>query len=364
MRVLIAAGGTGGHLFPALAIAQELRRQKPAAEILFLGSDRGLEKRVVPREGFAFASVPIRGWSRKASWQAFVFPWFLLRALWRSLLILRRFRPAVVVGTGGYVSGPALFLATLMGIPSLIQEQNSLPGITTRILSPRVDQVHLSFPRSCRYFRKKRHLKVSGNPLRLGLSRLDREKAWKTYGFAPHRKTVLVMGGSQGAHSINMAVAQGFDSLVSEDVQLIWQTGKGDFDQIHLQFADRGPKTVVADFIQNMGSAYGAADVVVCRAGATTVAEITACGLPAIFVPYPFATDDHQRINAQVLVTAGAAEMVLNGELKGDKLIALLLALLRDDRRLKEMARKSRMLGRPDAAQNLALAIRELAGGV
>ncbi len=362
MRVLIAAGGTGGHLFPALAIALEVRRQMPQAEILFVGSDRGLEQRVVPREGFSFAPVPIRGWSRKLSWQTFLFPWFLLRALWHSFSILTRFRPHVVVGTGGYVSGPALFLATLMNVPSLIQEQNSLPGITTRILSSRVDEVHLSFPQSQRYFRKKKHLKVSGNPVRPGVSGVDQARASETFGVDPGRKTVLVMGGSQGAHSINLAVAQGFDRLVSEDVQVIWQTGKQDFDQISSQYAHRGPKTVVADFIHDMGSAYGIADVVVCRAGATTVAEITACGLPAVLVPYPFATADHQRINAQELVRAGAAEMVLNGELKDGKLIAVLLSLLRDERLLHEMAQKSRMLGRPDAAQDFVRALRELVG--
>jgi UDP-N-acetylglucosamine--N-acetylmuramyl-(pentapeptide) pyrophosphoryl-undecaprenol N-acetylglucosamine transferase len=362
MRVLIAGGGTGGHLFPALAIAEELRRQVPDAEILFLGGDRGLEGRIVPQEGFDLTTVPIRGWSRKLNWQTMAFPWFLLRGMWRSFMVLRRFRPGVVVGTGGYVSGPAVLLAALMGIPALIQEQNSLPGTTTRMLSSRVDQVHLSFPQSRSFFRRKDHLRVSGNPLRRGLNQVDRAKAAAAWDLDPGRKTVLVMGGSQGAHSINMAVAQGFDRLVAEDIQLIWQTGKQDFDQICRQFAERGPKTVIVGFIQNMGYAYGAADVVVCRAGATTVAEIAACGLPAILVPYPFATADHQRINAQALLRSGAAEMVCNHELGHNRLIPVLLALLRDDRRLREMAERSRELGRPEAAKAVARAIRELAG--
>jgi len=361
MRVLIAGGGTGGHLFPALAIAEELRRQVLEAEILFLGGDRGLEGQIVPREGFAFASVPVRGWSRRFSWQTIAFPWFLFLGLWRSFMVLCRFRPRVVVGTGGYVSGPAVFLASLMGIPTLIQEQNSLPGVTTRILSPRVDQVHLSFAQSRRYFRRKDHLRVSGNPLRRGLGQADRRRAFEVFALDSGRKTVLVMGGSQGAHSINMAVAQGFDQLVAEDIQVIWQTGKRDFAQIQRQFGGKGPKTVIADFIQDMGAVYGAVDLVVSRAGATTVAEIAACGLPAIFVPYPFAAADHQRINAQALVRAGAAEMVLNGELGQNKLISVLLSLLRDDRRLREMAEKSRMLGRPEAAATVVQAIRELA---
>jgi len=361
MRLLIAAGGTGGHLFPALAIAEELRQQVPDAQILFLGGDRGLERQVVRQEGFAFTTVPVRGWSRKLSWQALAFPWFLLRGLWRSLMVLCRFQPQVVVGTGGYVSGPAVLLASFMGIPVLIQEQNSLPGVTTRILSSRADQVHLSFPQSRKFFRRKDHLRISGNPLRTGLSQIDRAQASEALDLDPRRKTVLVMGGSQGAHSINMAVARGFDRLVAEDIQLIWQTGKLDFDLISSQFEGRGPKTVIVDFIQNMGYAYGAADMVVCRAGATTVAEIAACGLPAIFVPYPFAAADHQRINAQALVRAGAAEMVLNGELERDKLISVVLSLLCDERRLREMAVRSRELGRPEAATTVARAILELA---
>jgi UDP-N-acetylglucosamine--N-acetylmuramyl-(pentapeptide) pyrophosphoryl-undecaprenol N-acetylglucosamine transferase len=362
MRVLIAGGGTGGHLFPALAIAEELRHQVSEAKVLFLGGDRGLEKQIVPREGFDLASVSVRGWSRRFHWQTIAFPWFLFLGLWRSFMILRRFRPKVVVGTGGYVSGPVVFLASLMGIPTLIQEQNSFPGVTTRILSPRVDQVHLSFPQSRRYFRKKNHLRMSGNPLRIELGRAERRRAAEAFALDHRRKTVLVMGGSQGAHSINMAVARGFDRLEAEDVQVIWQTGKGDLAQIRQQFAERGPGTVVVDFIQDMSSAYGAADVVVCRAGATTVAEIALCGLPAIFVPYPFAAADHQRINAQALVKAGAAEMVLNGELRGDKLVSVLLCLLGDDRCLRQMAEKSRLLGRPQAAATVVQAIRELAG--
>jgi UDP-N-acetylglucosamine--N-acetylmuramyl-(pentapeptide) pyrophosphoryl-undecaprenol N-acetylglucosamine transferase len=361
MRVLIAGGGTGGHLFPALAIAQELRRQEPEAEILFLGGDRGLERRIIPREGFAFTSVPVRGWSRKLRWQNVTFPWFLFSSLWRSFMILRRFRPGVVVGTGGYVSGPVVLLASLLGVPTLIQEQNSLPGVTTKMLSRRVNQVHLSFSESRKYFRRKNHLRMSGNPLRQGLDRVERRAAAQVFSLDPEGKTVLILGGSQGAHSINMAVAQGFDRLLAAQVQILWQTGQRDFAQIQGQFGGRGPKTVVADFIENMGAAYGVADVVICRAGATTVAEIAACGLPAIFVPYPYATGDHQRINAQALVKAGAATMVLNGELKGNKLISLLLSLLRDDPRLREMAARSKMLGRPEAAETLARAIRELA---
>jgi UDP-N-acetylglucosamine--N-acetylmuramyl-(pentapeptide) pyrophosphoryl-undecaprenol N-acetylglucosamine transferase len=361
MRVLIAGGGTGGHLFPALAIAEELRRQVPGAQILFVGSDRGMEKKVVPREGFAFASVSIRGWSRKLGWQTVAFPWFLLRGLMGSVLILRRFRPHVAVGTGGYVSGPVLLWASLLGVPTLIQEQNSLPGATTRILSSRVDQVHLSFPQSVQYFRRRDHLTVSGNPLRGRVGQVGRAEALVALSLEPARKTVLITGGSQGAHSINMAIAEGLDRILAEDVQLIWQTGSRDLAEIRKRCARKGPRVVVSDFIENMSLAYGAADMVVCRAGATTVAEVAACGLPAVFVPYPYATADHQRINALALVEAGAAEMVLNGELAEGRLLSVMVSLLGDESRMARMTQKSRQFGRPEAAARVVRAIRHLA---
>jgi UDP-N-acetylglucosamine--N-acetylmuramyl-(pentapeptide) pyrophosphoryl-undecaprenol N-acetylglucosamine transferase len=361
MRVLIAGGGTGGHLFPALAIAEELLRQEPGAQVLFIGSDRGMENEVVPRTGFDFAPVTIRGWSRKIGWQTVAFPWYLLRGLFGSLSVLRRFRPHIVVGTGGYVSGPALLLASLMGLPTLIQEQNSLPGATTRILSSRVDQVHLSFPQSRRYFRRQDHLHVSGNPLRGSIGKMDPAEARRVFSLDPARNTILITGGSQGAHSINMSLAGQIDRLAGEDVQLIWQTGSRDLDTIRQRCAGMELKMVIADFIENMSAAYAAADIVVCRAGATTVAEVAACGLPALFVPYPYATADHQRINAQALVEAGAAEMVLNGELRQGRLITSLISLLHDKARRSAMAHKSREYGHPEAAAMIVRAIRKLA---
>jgi len=362
MRVLIAGGGTGGHLFPALAIAEELQRRIPESEILFVGSDRGMESRIVPQEGFSFAPVSIRGWNRRLGWQALAFLWFLLKGLWSSLVILRRFRPQIVVGTGGYVSGPAVFWADLLGLPTLIQEQNSLPGATNRILSRLVDQVHISFAQSSKFFRKKDRLRLSGNPLRHRVGQVDRERAAGVFSLDPGLKTVLVMGGSQGAHSINMALAQDLERSDIADVQVIWQTGPRDLEQIRRQFAARQPSTVVMDFVQDVGAAYGAADLIICRAGATTVAEVAACGLPAIFVPLPSATADHQRLNAQVLVEAGAAEMVLNGELQTGKLVSTVIDLLGDEDRLRQMAQKSKALGRPEAAQAVVRAIEELAG--
>jgi UDP-N-acetylglucosamine--N-acetylmuramyl-(pentapeptide) pyrophosphoryl-undecaprenol N-acetylglucosamine transferase len=296
-------------------------------------------------------------------WQAIRFPWCLLLGMLRSWLIVRRFRPHVVVGTGGYVSGPAVLLASLMGVPTLIHEQNSLPGATTRLLSSRVDQVHLSFPHSRRYFRRQNHLRINGNPLRAGMGRVERSEACRSLSLDPRRKTVLITGGSQGAHSVNMAVADDFEQLKTEDVQILWQTGSRDLAMIRERFQDQGRRMVVTDFISDMRMAYGAADVVVCRAGATTVAEVAVCGLPAIFVPYPYATADHQRINALAMVKTGAAEMVLNGELKGGRLMSVLISLLRDETKRKTMAHNSRQFGHPEAAVAVARAVCQLARG-
>jgi len=361
MRVLMAGGGTGGHLFPALAIAEELRRQAPGVEILFLGSDHGLERDVVTREGFSFAPVHLRGWSRRLSWKTVQFPLLLLRGLIQSYLIVRRFRPHVVVGTGGYVSGPALLWSALVGLPTLIQEQNSLPGATTRILSRRVDEIHLSFARSRRYFRRRDHLRLSGNPLRSALGRVDRDQARRALSFDPDRPVVLITGGSQGAHSINLAIAEGFERLIERRAQVLWQTGSGDLEQMRRQYGGRGDRTVITDFIEDMSLAYAAADVVVCRAGATTVAEVAVCGLPAVFVPFPYATADHQRFNALALVNAGAAEMVLNGQLKEGRLMEVLLPLLEEPSRRQAMAEKSKRFGRPQASATVARAVCRLA---
>jgi len=361
MRVLIAGGGTGGHLFPALAIAEELGRQAPGVEVLFIGSEHGLEREVVTREGFPFAPVHLRGWSRRLGWKTLQFPLSLLRGLVQSYLIVRRFRPHVVVGTGGYVSGPALLWSALIGLPTLIQEQNSLPGATTRILSRRVDEVHLSFAGSRRYFRRRDHLRMSGNPLRSALGRTDRDQACRALSFDPDRPVVLITGGSQGAHSINLAVAEEFERLADQRVQVLWQTGSRDLEEIRRRCEGKGDRTVITDFIKDMSLAYAAADVVVCRAGATTVAEVAACGLPAVFIPFPFATADHQRFNALAMVNAGAAEMVLNGQLKEGRLMQVLLPLLADESKRQAMAEKSKRFGRPQAAATVARAVCRLA---
>lgn len=362
MRVLFAGGGTGGHLFPAIALADGIKRREPGTRVLFVGTSSGVESKVVPKAGYDLELISMRGFKRGSLLEILTFPFFLLKALWRSFRVIRGFEPDVVVGTGGYVSGPVVFTAALLGIPTLIQEQNSYPGLTTRLLARWVDQVHLSFSQSVRYFKRRDNLRVSGNPIRADLGSVNGSEAKGRFGLDGRKKTVLIVGGSQGAHSINMAMLEALGELAGKgNIQVLWQTGRRDYEHVKAASARYGLKVAVEEFIDDMASAYGAADMAVCRAGATTIAEITRCGLPAILIPYPFAAADHQLFNARTLVEAGAAKLVFDHELNGEKLAATLMDMLIDQRGLATMAEKSRGLGRPEAAKRIVDAIFKLA---
>ena len=363
LRVLFAGGGTGGHVFPAIALDDELKRREPGARVRFVGTPLGLESQAVPRAGYELRFIPAQGVKGKgALGQVFYLSQLLTQSLYHSLGIVRDFKPQVVVGTGGYVSGPVVLAAVLQGIPTLIQEQNSYPGLTTRLLAPWVDQVHLGFPSAIRYFRRRDNLRVSGNPTRAGLAAVDGPRARERFGLDRDRLTILVLGGSQGAHSINRAMLEALGELkAGSGVQILWQTGDKDYEWIKEGSISCGPRVVVERFIHDMAWAYGAADLVICRAGAITIAELTRCGLPAILVPYPFAAADHQLFNARTLVEAGAAKMVLDHELNGKRLSLILNDLLAAPQQLVAMARKSKGLGQPGATGRITEAILELA---
>ncbi|MFQ6091146.1 MAG: undecaprenyldiphospho-muramoylpentapeptide beta-N-acetylglucosaminyltransferase [bacterium] len=359
LRVLFAAGGTGGHLFPALAVAQELMGRAPASRVLFAGTRKGMEALLVPRAGFEIAFISIYGLRRRMSASNLALPFFGLKSLFQSFLILRRFSPDVVFGTGGYVAGPVLLGAVLSRIPTVLHEQNSRPGLTARWLARWVSMVLLSFPQSEAYFRRKENLRVTGNPTRLGLEAGDRRAARRLFGLREDVRTLLVFGGSLGAHSINMAVLDALEELTAEqDVQLLWQTGRLDFEGIRDRVSQSGVR--VLPFIDEMVDAYQAADVVLCRAGATTLAEITRCGLPAILVPYPRATGGHQEFNARILVEAGAAAMIPDQELSGRKVAAAVLNILKDTEKRERMRNRSKAMGSPRAATDIVEALFEL----
>ena len=362
LRVIFAGGGTGGHLFPAIAIAEEIKKQVPDATILFIGTKDKIEARVVPQKGFQFETIWISGFQRGLRIKNFIFPLKVVISLMQAYSIIKYFQPDVVIGTGGYVSGPVLRAAILARIPTLIHEQNSYPGVTTRLLAPKVNEVHLTFESSKRYFHDFKNIYVTGNPTREDLESAAREEALAYFGFeaSEHKAIVLIFGGSLGAHSINEAVENCLDKLINNNVRLIWQTGKEDYEHVIVAAKKLSPKMVwVSPFIDRMDYAYCASDLVVCRAGATTIAEITRLGKPAILVPYPHAAANHQFENAKSLVDAGAAEMLNDSEIN-DKLFTTILNTLTPER-LSYMGEQSKKLGKPDASKILAQRIINLA---
>jgi len=372
LSVLIAGGGTGGHLYPAIAVARELIARVPQAEVTFVGTAAGIESRVVPLEGFALDVIRSAGLKGK-SMQALVRGVALLPLsaadAWR---VITRRRPDVVIGVGGYSSGPVVLLSALRGIPTLLMEQNAIPGLTNRLLAPMVDAAAVTFQESVKLFGSK--AVVSGNPVRqeffhneeahghdLGTPSLrrDGDPALAPPGAA----RVLVFGGSQGAHAINMAMVEAAARLAAAAPRLAvtHQTGERDLEMVRDGYRRAGLEARVEPFLFAMSREMRAADLVVCRAGATTVAELTASGRPSILVPLPTAADDHQRMNAQALVSEGAAVMIEQRELTGDRLAAEMLSLAGDRERRRRMGEAARHLARPDAARMIVEKVLALA---
>lgn len=352
IKVMFAGGKTGGHIFPAVAMATEFKKRFPQGRVVFVGTKDGLEKKIVPGYGFKLRFIQTRGLSRGSYLTNLLLGFYLLKGLCQALSILKQERPDLVVGTGGYVSFPPIILASWMSIPTIIQEQNSYPGISTRLLAHFVDEVCLSYSESGSYFSGSTKLKVIGNPVRQDLFGCERNEAVRSFGLEQGKKTILVFGGSQGARAINLTLLQSLDALRPE-WQILWQTGERDFAEISQKVKEKKANCTVYPFIQDMGSAYAASDLVVSRAGALTLAEITACGKPSLLIPFPFATADHQRHNARALEKEGAASVILEKDLTAEKLSGEILSLLSDEAKLKTMASKSKRMGRPDAASLL-----------
>jgi UDP-N-acetylglucosamine--N-acetylmuramyl-(pentapeptide) pyrophosphoryl-undecaprenol N-acetylglucosamine transferase len=362
LHILFAGGGTGGHLFPALAIAEELRRMRPDARISFAGTADHIEARIVPPLGYELFTIWISGFQRRLTLQTLLFPLKVVVSLVQSALLLRRARPQAVVGTGGYVCGPVVYIASAMGIPTVIQEQNSYPGVTTRMLAGRATRVYLTFRQTRDHLPQARDVVVSGNPTRGAVGAAGREEAHAFFGTNPAQQTLLVFGGSLGARSINEAVAGILPDLAAAGVQVIWQTGEQDYERVqqHVTAADIGGAVKVFRFIDRMDLAYAAADLALCRAGATTLAELTRSGLPSILVPYPYAAADHQTSNAQAMVTEGASLMIRDAELQG-RLGLEIRRLLGDAAGRRAMGARARTLGRPEAAKTIAGGVIQLA---
>lgn len=345
MRLILAGGGTGGHLFPGLAVAREFQRRDAQAEILFVGTERGIEKRVLPREGLALETIPIRGIKGRGLRGLTEAVLGIPLSLFCSLRIIRRFKPDCIIGLGGYASGPFLLAGKIKGIPCAIMEQNLRPGLTNRILGRWVDRIFTAYEESTNYFP---HAKVTqtGNPIRWrSLPAVERDEKF----------TLLVFGGSAGARRINLCTLETLERLrdLASEMRIIHQTGEGEFVAVKKAYDALPFEAQVVAFIDKMDEAYARADLVLCRAGASTVAEITAFGKAALLVPYPFAAYDHQRWNAQGLKERGAAELILDRDLTGEGLAGHIRALYVDRRRLENMGKSARELGKPEAAQRI-----------
>lgn len=349
-RFLFAGGGTGGHLYPAVAVANEIKRMKPESEILFIGTKSKIEGRVVPKLGYEFRSIWIKGFSRKFNLSNLLFPVKLIVSLTQSLAIAFKFRPKVAIGSGGYVAGPAIWGASVMGAKIILMESNSYPGITTRLLEKYADEVHISFEDSKKYLRKQNIIKVTGNPVRQELGKSAKAEALKYFGLNENKFTLLVLGGSLGAQSINDAFANCIEDLEKNNLQIIWQTGKNYYDN-YKKFNFASVK--ILDFIDDMNKAYSACDLLVARAGATTIAELSVLGIPSILIPSPHVAENHQYYNAKSLEDNGAALLIKDSELK-ERLVSEVLKVAGDKNILESLSINAKKIAKPTAATDIA----------
>jgi len=353
LRVLISGGGTGGHIFPALAIANALRRRDERTEILFVGALGRMEMERVPAAGYEIVGLPVAGFDRKRLWRNFGVIVKLIRSMWLARKVVRSFRPDVAVGVGGYASGPTLKAAQKRGVPTLLQEQNSYAGVTNKLLAKRASKICVAYDGMERFFPDE-HIVKTGNPVRADICRcsMTQAEAKTALGFDAARPLVLVVGGSLGARTINESMAKGASDIVAAGAQIMWQTGKLYIDTYSSMSASADDIRIQA-FISDMATAYKAADLVVARAGAGTISELQILGLPAILVPSPNVAEDHQRKNAQALVDADAAIMILDADAP-DSLGSTIVSLLADKPRRDTLAANIKTMAITDSDDKIA----------
>ncbi len=367
MKIIVSGGGTGGHIYPAITLIRAIQKKVPNLEVLYVGTKRGLESDIIPKEGFPFETVDISGFQRKLTPKNMLIAGKAIFGVGKAAKIVRSFKPDVVVGTGGFVCGPILMAASLMGVPTLIQEQNVIPGITNKILSKFVTKIAAGSREAAVHF-PKRKVVFTGNPIRAEVMSANRTAGYEAFGLDPNKWTLLVSGGSRGAKSINTVMVDVIKSCVgNERIQILHVTGKRDYDEVRTRLDDAGvnldeaKNIVVKPYLYNMPQAMAVADLVLFRAGATGIAELTARGIPAILVPYPYAAENHQEYNARELERAGAARVILNKDLSPERIFSIITELFSEHEKLKRMAAASRALGRPQAAETIADMVIQLA---
>ena len=356
-KFILSGGGTGGHIYPAIAIANELKLQFPDAEFLFVGAKDKMEMQKVPQAGYEIKGLWIAGIQRKLTLQNMMFPFKLISSLWDSNKIIRNFKPNVVIGTGGFASGPLLRAAGSSGIPTVIQEQNSFPGITNKLLSKKANAICVAYENLERFFPKDK-IVLTGNPVRQDLIDISskRQEAIAFYNLDPNKKTLLVLGGSLGARRVNQLIEKELKNILSQDIQIIWQCGKlyfEDYKKYNL------PNVKVVDFIERMDFVYAAADVIISRAGASSVSELCIVGKPVIFIPSPNVAEDHQTKNAQAIVDAKGAILLKESELESQFSIVF-EALLKDAGKQNQLSDNIKKLARPNATKAIVEEIKKL----
>ena len=360
-KILLAAGGTGGHVYPAIAIADALKDENPDTEILFVGTRDHMEWKAVPNAGYDIRNVWISGFHRRFTLKNIVFPIKLVTSLFQSLRILSAYKPQVVVSCGGYVAGPVGWVAGKMGIPIIIQEQNSFPGVTNRLLAKFAHKIFTAFREADNYLPAEKTY-ISGNPTRATLNEADRTEALDSFGFDNDKPVLLVMGGSGGARTINEAMKHNIEALHDKvGLQVIWQCGQRYYDSLSTEIDTKSLKNLrLTAYLDNMAEAYAVADLVISRAGASSCSELMLTGKPSILVPSPNVAGDHQTQNAKAMADAGASLLLEDDKMK-ETVTELVEQLIRDQQNLKRMNQAALKLAKPDAAKLIAKEILEIA---
>jgi len=354
VRVIIAGGGTGGHLFPGVAVAEELARRSSTARIVFVGTEHGIEARVIPKEGYPIEFLSAEGMVGKATLRKVKAAYLFLVSLFQARRIIASVRPDIVIGVGGYASVGMVCAAHFMGIRTLIMEQNSVPGFANRILSKFADAVAVTYQESIAHFPRERTF-LTGNPVRNKILTREASDVSRSFSLVRDRFTVLIFGGSLGARTINNAAGEALHYLLDlrDNIQFIHQTGEKDLKDVMDTYRKLGFSGAVMPFIYQMADAYSAADLVICRAGATTLSELTVMGKAAVLVPYPYAASNHQEANARKLEDMGAATVILDRHLSGEVLARAIRGLYNNPEKRKAMQKASKAFGRPDAAEKI-----------
>lgn len=362
-RVIISGGGTGGHIFPAIAIADEIKKRNPKAEILFIGAQGKMEMEKVPATGYRIEGLTIVGFQRKLTFSNFLLPFKIIKSLLKARSILKEFKPQAVVGVGGYASGPTLQAATMLKLPTLVQEQNSFPGKTNKLLASKVNVLCTAYDGLDKFFPKEK-IRLTGNPVRHDMVSIDgkREEAMNYYGFDSSKKTILIIGGSLGARTLNNALVENIAEIARHDeIQILWQSGKLYYEQmLEIMNKEKVGSIKLVQFIDRMDLAYAAADVIISRAGAISVSELCLIGKPVVLVPSPNVAEDHQTKNAMALVNKNAAILVKDTEAT-QHLFSVVFQLMTDESRMMTYSSEIKKLAKPNATADIVNELEKIA---